>query len=270
MSDKSELLYQAICNIDDEIIASAAAEKPAKKRRTNPIKWLSVAACFILAVGIGVGVWLPDGRTEDVKVKDDKTEDVKIEYNYSMIETHYSSSAGCTMPYDVENLVEWSEGFIEFVVLSEPEEITYEYINQGAIDEAIENGYSEEDLEAVKKMAIDTHTFPRISIQIENVFYEKKGVDLRQYDELWLAVDALRYSESFVPGARFAAYVEIMDDPYSPIELNIDSFIYYIDENDNLVPFTDDPSLMQYGGYSVKEMAELTLAAEAKLKSDSE
>lgn len=57
MSDKSELLYQAICNIDDEIIASAAAAKPLKKRRTNPIKWLSVAACFILVAGIGVGVW---------------------------------------------------------------------------------------------------------------------------------------------------------------------------------------------------------------------
>ncbi len=57
MSDKSELLYQAICNIDDEIIASAAAAKSVKKRRTNPIKWLSVAACFILVAGIGVGVW---------------------------------------------------------------------------------------------------------------------------------------------------------------------------------------------------------------------
>ncbi len=242
MSDKSELLYQAMGDIDDEIIASAASSK--KKRKTSPVKWLSIAACFILIVGIGVGVWRSGNS---------------IEYNYSMIETHYSSSVGFTMPYDVENMAEWSVGFIEFVVLSEPEEITFEYVNQASIDEAIEQNYSEEDMEMVYNEAIRDMTFPRVSIKVENVFYEKEGVDLDEYDEMWLTVDALKYSESFVPGARFAAYVEIMDDPYSSIELYIDSYIYYIDENDNLVPFTDDPSLVQYGGYSLEKMAKLTL-----------
>ena len=171
------------------------------------------------------------------------------------------------MPYDINNLTEWSDGFIEFVVLSEPEDITFEYVNQERIDNAIKQNYSEEDMKIVYNEARQNMTFPQVAIQIENIFYEKEGANLKEYNKIWLAVDALIHSECFVPGARFAAFVQFMNDPYSPMDLYIDSYIYYIDEDENLIPFTDNPSLMQYGGYSLEKMAELALKAEAEIKS---
>ncbi len=189
-----------------------------------------------------------------------------IEYDYSMIKTHPVESAGLTMPYDIEDMTEWTEGFIEFVVLSEPEEISFEYVDQAAIDEAIEQNYSEEDMEAVREMAISTYSFPCVSIRIENVLSEKEGRDLNEYNEIWLLGDAATHPESFVPGARFASYVKIMESDTSPVELYVNSYIYYIDENEELVPFTDDPSLVQYKGNSVEKMTELTLNAEAAVK----
>lgn len=57
MSKKSEFLYEAMGNIDDDIIAAASSAKKMKKNKPNPVKWLSIAACFVLVAGIGVGVW---------------------------------------------------------------------------------------------------------------------------------------------------------------------------------------------------------------------
>ena len=194
----------------------------------------------------------------------------KIEYNYSMIKTHASSSADISLPYDLEDMTEWTEGFIEFVVLSEPVETSFEYVDQESIDEAIEQNYSEEDLNAVIEMATSTYTFPHISIQIENVLSEKEDSNLSNYDEIWLLGDAANHSESFVPGARFAAYAKIKESNATPVDLFINYYIFYIDENDNLIPFTDDPSLMQYKDYSVEKMADLTVEAAAAIKADVE
>lgn len=191
-------------------------------------------------------------KEQEIENKQEIENQQEIEYNYSMIKTHPSSSAGLTMPYDINNLTEWSDGFIEFVVISEPEDVTFEYNNQGS------------DFRGQKM------TFPQIAIQIESIFYEKEGANLKEYDKIWLAVDALNHPESFIPGARFAAYVQFMDDPYSPVDLFIDSFFYYIDENENLIPFTDDPSLMQYKDYSVEKMADLTVEAAAAIKANVE
>ncbi|MBQ4054606.1 MAG: hypothetical protein IJD17_02750 [Clostridia bacterium] len=56
MSKKSERLYEILQDMDDDMIAvSAPVNKKAQK--TSPLKWLSIAACFILLTGIGVGVW---------------------------------------------------------------------------------------------------------------------------------------------------------------------------------------------------------------------
>lgn len=56
MSKKSERLYEILQDMDDDmIVASAPVNK--KVQKTSPLKWLSIAACFILVTGIGVGVW---------------------------------------------------------------------------------------------------------------------------------------------------------------------------------------------------------------------
>lgn len=56
MSKKSERLYEILQDMDDDmIVASAPVNK--KVQKTSPLKWLSIAACFILVAGIGVGVW---------------------------------------------------------------------------------------------------------------------------------------------------------------------------------------------------------------------
>lgn len=259
-------ILDAIGNVDEECVRKAKENQ--KYRKPIWMKAATLAAGILIVAGIGVGIHI-SGIAEPV-VSPSNDENVAIEYNYSMIQTHPSLSAGMTMPYDINNLTEWSDGFIEFVVLSEPEEVTFEYVNQERIDNAIKQNYSEEDMKIVYNEARQKMTYPQVSILIENIFFEKEGANLKDYDKIWLAVDALKHSESFIPGARFAAYVQFMDDPYSPVDLFIDSFFYYIDENNNLIPFTDDPSLMQYGGYSLEKMAELTLTAEAKLKSDSE
>lgn len=251
MSRKSELIYEAMANIDEDLIASASVISNVKKRKNFPIKWISVAACFVLIITAALGIWY--------------TRQTKIEYDYSMIKTHSSSSTGMDMPYDVEDMAEWTEGFIEFVVLSGPVETSFEYVDQASIDEAIEQNYSEEDLNAIVEMATSTYTFPHISIQIENILSEKEGSNLSKYDKIWLLGDASNHSESFVPGARFAVFVKTMESDATPVELIINYYIFYIDENDTLVPFTDDPSLMQYEGYSLEDMAELTVAAAEKL-----
>ena len=56
MSKNSEILYEAMANIDDDLIASASASG-VKKRNVFPIKWISVAACLVLTAGIGVAAW---------------------------------------------------------------------------------------------------------------------------------------------------------------------------------------------------------------------
>lgn len=258
MNKNSDRLLAAFSEIDEKLIEQSAPKLRTKTKNPNLLKWISVAACFVLIAGIAGGIWL--------------TREPKIEYNYSMIKTHSSSNTGYQMPYDVKNLAEFSQGFIEFVVLSEPKEITYEYVDQKSIDDAIAQNYSEEDMEIIYREAMHNHTVPCVPIRIENVFYEKEGCELAQYDEIWLYGTAGAHQESFVQGARFAAYVEIMamDDPNIskdvPVDLYINSYIYYIDENDNLIPFTDDPSLMQYEGYSVEEMADLVFGAAEKIK----
>lgn len=198
-----------------------------------------------------------------------------IEYDYSMIKTHPYESSGMSISFSYEDMTEWSAGFIEFVVTSEPEEITFEYVNQTAINDAIAQGYSEEDMKIVYNNATQEFKVPFAYIQTEDVFYEKEGLNLDQYDKLWLFGDAEIYAESFVPGARFAAFVEIMEeDPGIPEEIDLDlfinSYIFYIDENDNLIPFTDNPNLMQYKDYSVEKMADLTVEAAAAIKARAE
>lgn len=56
MNKKSERLYEILQDMDDDmIVLSAPVNK--KVQKASPLKWLSVAACFILIAGIGVGVW---------------------------------------------------------------------------------------------------------------------------------------------------------------------------------------------------------------------
>lgn len=203
-----------------------------------------------------------------VSCSDNKKQE--IEYDYSMIKTHVSSSAGMSVSYTLEDMTDWTLGFIEFTVLSEPEEITFEYVDQASIDEAIEQNYSEEDIDAIREMSTSTYTYPKTSIQVENVISEKEGCNLKEYDEIWLLGDAAKYSGSFVPGARFAAYVETMESGATPVDLYVNYYIFYIDENDNLIPFTNDPSLMQYKDLSVEKMADLTLEAKAAIEARSE
>ena len=57
MSRKSEILYEAMANIDDDLIASASVTSDVKKRKSFPIKWISVAACLVLMAGVGVAAW---------------------------------------------------------------------------------------------------------------------------------------------------------------------------------------------------------------------
>ena len=56
MNKKSERLYEILQDMDDDmIVLSAPVNK--KIQKASPLKWLSIAACFILIAGIGVGVW---------------------------------------------------------------------------------------------------------------------------------------------------------------------------------------------------------------------
>lgn len=200
--------------------------------------------------------------TEEVKPKD--------EYNYSMIEIHPNISAGSEVPYSVDFLAKRGFALIEFVVTSEPEDITYDYYAEYLVDAAIEHNYSEDALEAVKKEATKTITNSKVSIKINNVIHEGNYNDVNSYDEIWLLGDASLYKESFVPDARFIAFAEVNLEGKTPVELFINDYIFYIDKNENIIPFTDDPSLMQYKDYSVEKMADLTVEAAAAIKADAE
>lgn len=200
--------------------------------------------------------------------KPSNTRDIeeKIEYDYSNIEIHPDLSAGSELPYTVEDLVNYGLALIEFVVTSEPQEVTYEYCEQYLLDLYLPENYTEDEYEEAKKQATETRTVDKVSIKITNVVLKGEYGDVSSYDELWLRGDAGVYPESFVPGARFLAYVEVQNDEQSPIELHVTDYLFYIDSKEKAVPFTDDPSLIQYNGESVSEMSKISLTAEASYK----
>ena len=237
-------------------------------KRRKPMKRI-IAAIFAVLMLVSFAAC----RNSDVPSDDtgnDNTAEEKIEYDYSKIEIHPMVSAGCDLPYDAATLMEWGHGLIEFVVTSEPEEVTYEYCEDYLLDVYLPENYTEEEYEEAKKKATETRSVNKISIKITDVVSEGIYGDLSGYEELWLRGDAGVYPESFVPGARFLAYVEVQNDIQSPIELHVTDYIFYIDSKEKVVPFTDDPSLMQYNGESVSEMSEISLAAEASYKSQLE
>ena len=212
-------------------------------------------------------------RNSDVPSDDtdnDNAAEEKIEYDYSKIEIHPMVSAGSDLPYDAATLMEWGHGLIEFVVTSEPEEVTYEYCEDYLLDVYLPENYTEEEYEEAVSKATKTYTGNKCKIKIADVISNGQNGNISDYDELWIYGDAGMYLESFVPGARFLAYVDVMNDEQSPVKLYVTSYLFYIDAEDNVVPFTDDPSLMQYNGESVSEMSEISLAAEASYKAQLE
>lgn len=74
MNKKSERLLDVLGQIDPELIEDAAFKANKNPKRKSPIKWLSIAACFIMVTVVGVVAWrsgvtdpsdpvLPDNNT---------------------------------------------------------------------------------------------------------------------------------------------------------------------------------------------------------------
>lgn len=55
-TSKAERLLNLLNDVDESLITNSAGQAE-RKNKSFPIKWISVAACFILMAGIGVGVW---------------------------------------------------------------------------------------------------------------------------------------------------------------------------------------------------------------------
>lgn len=77
MNKKSNRLLEAFSEIDEKLIEMAAPNNKEKIKNPSPLKWISIAACFILMAGIGVGVWRSDVLTpSNIVSKPDDTPEV--------------------------------------------------------------------------------------------------------------------------------------------------------------------------------------------------
>ncbi|MBQ2720471.1 MAG: hypothetical protein IJF23_02935, partial [Clostridia bacterium] len=263
MSKKSEFLYEAMGNIDDDIIAAASSAKKIKKKKPNPVKWLSIAACFILVAGIGVGVWMSGiGRPAVVPSNGEESSE---KYNRTEMVAY---PAACSLPYSTTTFAELGLSMIEFVVLSEPQKVDYEVFESYEVWKYLSNSYNytEEEYAAAVEKATKTYSAYKLPVRIENVFTEGKYKNVSSYDEIWLVGYAFRYPEGFAEGGRFVAYADIRSRSDGPVELNVNDCVFYVDQNRELFSYFKDPSLMQYNGKTVEEMAKLTLAAEKEVK----
>ena len=57
MNKKSDRLLAAFSEIDEKLIEQSAPTNVTKTKNPNLLKWISVAACFVLIAGIGVAAW---------------------------------------------------------------------------------------------------------------------------------------------------------------------------------------------------------------------
>lgn len=72
MKNKSERLYEILGQVDDDIVERTDPEKVGKTKKSSNLKWLSIAACFVLVTVIGVVVWKA-GLPESSPIVDDNT-----------------------------------------------------------------------------------------------------------------------------------------------------------------------------------------------------
>lgn len=72
MKNKSERLYEILGQVDDDIVERTDPEKVGKTKKSSNLKWLSIAACFVLVTVIGVVAWKA-GLPESSPIVDDNT-----------------------------------------------------------------------------------------------------------------------------------------------------------------------------------------------------
>lgn len=72
MKNKSERLYEILGQVDDDIVERTDPEKVGKTKKPSNLKWLSIAACFVLVTVIGVVAWKA-GLPESSPIVDDNT-----------------------------------------------------------------------------------------------------------------------------------------------------------------------------------------------------
>lgn len=156
----------------------------------------------------------------------------QIEYDYSKITTHHYESPGLSIPITFEKTCKSSSCLIEFTVSGD---------------------YRTEQIdlsppETSKLIGADfLHDFAVVPVSIDKIIFQKEGVDISQFDEIWLLGAMDGYQDSFIKGGRFIAFATVIDktDPEFkdvPMDLSISKEVFFVDENEKLVPFFDiDP-----------------------------
>lgn len=239
MSRKSELIYEAMANIDEDLIASASAVPDVKKRKF-PVKWISVAVCFVLIVSAAFAVW--------------RTVQPGIEYDYSNIKTyHYqgnNSGTALSVPLPFDEICKNEDCLIEFTVTGD---------------------YRTEQVDfspPVTSAAIGAdflYDLPVIPIRIDEIVFQKEGeFDVAGFEEVWLPLLFAEYKGAYVKGGRFLAFATVTD--YSepgfedtPMDFSIGLAVFFIDENEKLVPFFDRMPYKWFDGIDKEEFIDAVI-----------
>lgn len=156
----------------------------------------------------------------------------QIEYDYSKITTHHYESPGLSIPIAFEKICKSSSCLIEFTVSGDYR------TEQRDLSPSVTSKLIGADF---------LYDFAVVPVSIDKIIFQKEGVDVSQFDELWLLGAMNGYQESFVKGGRFIAFATVLDksDPEFkdvPMDLSISKEVFFVDENEKLVPFFDiDP-----------------------------
>lgn len=177
----------------------------------------------------------------------------KNEYVYSHITTHENTSSLSGVAVEFDKFCKNTYCLIEFTVSGDYTTKEYSYVDQRAVDAAIAEGLTGEDLEREKAFATLDMNLIGVPIKIEDVIFEDDNANVLENDTIWLVGDLSKHAESFPENSRFVAFA-VMNDSEIPIDFMVtNNCLFYIDENECLVPFFEDQLFNGFVGISLEE-----------------
>lgn len=169
-----------------------------------------------------------------------------IEYDYSNIKTHHYESTMSSIPITFDTLCSSENCLVEFTVSGD--------------SRIVEQEVSYEDLN------ITPHTvqYTVIPINIDKIVFQNENIDVSQFKEVWLPIMFSGYRDSYVKGGRFLAFASVVNHSETgfediPMDFYIGGKVFYIDENEKLVPFFDLTPYKWFDGVNKDEFIDTVI-----------
>jgi len=266
MKNKSERLYEILGQVDDDIVERTDPEKVGKTKKTSNLKWLSIAACFVLVTVIGVVAWNVGMPKSTPLIDDNITETDRViqpPADESYIKTYEVNNGNSVAKWlNMEELL--IAGYVaEFTVIGEAETESYTYFDEeyyNLVMEDMENNgveLTEEEHSVIKENNTRTITNVFLPVEYEKIYPSEDAVtsDL-SHKKICSYIPGNILEESFVEGAKFLVITWDLGTDANPNVLVLKEYVFYIDSENRLTPVFDIPTLEGYNGYTVDEFIE--------------